>query len=227
MAPAAALHPVPEADPFQLAMLNVNPPTADIMLTEFVDLEPGDWIIQNAANSSVGNYLTVLAARRGLRTIDIVRREEARAAAEAAGAKHVMIDGPDLAERVAALCGEALPKLAIDAVAGEATGRLAQCVAPGGTVVNYGLLSGEPCQIHPRDVVFRDVRLAGFWMQLWWERNSAQARAALYARLGALIAEGTLHIPVEGTYPLEAAKEALTHAAGFGRGGKVFLVPGG
>ena len=225
LAPAAALHPVPEADALQLSMLNVNPPTADIMLSEFVNLEPGDWVVQNAANSSVGNYLTVLAARRGIRTIDVVRREAARPAVEAAGAAHILIDGPDLPEEVAAITGDARPKLAIDAVAGAATGRLAQCLAPGGTVVNYGLLSGEPCQIHPRDVVFRDIRLAGFWMQLWWERNSAQARSALYARLGALIAEGALHIPVEATYPLAQAKEALAHAAGFSRKGKVFLVP--
>jgi NADPH:quinone reductase-like Zn-dependent oxidoreductase len=34
-------------DPQQLAMLTINPPTAALLLSEFVDLAPGDWIVQN------------------------------------------------------------------------------------------------------------------------------------------------------------------------------------
>ena len=54
------------ADPLQLSMLTVNPPTASLMLSEFVPLAPGEWVIQNVANSGVGGYLVQLARLRGL-----------------------------------------------------------------------------------------------------------------------------------------------------------------
>ncbi|MQK16885.1 alcohol dehydrogenase, partial [Escherichia coli] len=60
-APAAKLIPLPDADPQQLAMMTINPPTASLLLGQFVDLQPGDWVIQNAANSGVGGYLIQLA----------------------------------------------------------------------------------------------------------------------------------------------------------------------
>jgi NADPH:quinone reductase-like Zn-dependent oxidoreductase len=43
-----------DADPRQLAMLGINPPTAALLLSEYVDLKPGEWVVQNAANSGVG-----------------------------------------------------------------------------------------------------------------------------------------------------------------------------
>jgi NADPH:quinone reductase-like Zn-dependent oxidoreductase len=51
-------------------MITINPPTASLMLREFVDLQKGDWVIQNAANSGVGSYLIVLAKLRGLKTVN-------------------------------------------------------------------------------------------------------------------------------------------------------------
>src|SRR5688572_21488798 len=98
---AARLMPLPnEANAQQLAMMTVNPPTALLMLKEFVELKPGDWVIQNAANSAVGAYLIQIAKLRGLRTINLVRRESAIAAVKEAGAEHVLVDGDKLAKRV-------------------------------------------------------------------------------------------------------------------------------
>jgi NADPH:quinone reductase-like Zn-dependent oxidoreductase len=55
---ARLLVPLPDgADPLQLAMLTVNPPTASLMLSEFVPMIGGDWVTQNVANSGVGSYL--------------------------------------------------------------------------------------------------------------------------------------------------------------------------
>src|SRR5262249_16638765 len=72
--PAARLLPLPnEADPRQLAMLTVNPPTASLLLSDFASLQPGDWVIQNSANSGVGSYVVQLAKQRGLKTVNIVR----------------------------------------------------------------------------------------------------------------------------------------------------------
>jgi hypothetical protein len=32
------------------SMSSISPPTARLLLGEYVDLEPGDWVIQNAGN---------------------------------------------------------------------------------------------------------------------------------------------------------------------------------
>src|SRR5258707_14577408 len=65
-----------DADPQQLAMLSINPPTAALLLSEFVDLSPGDWVVQNAANSGVGRAVIAFAKARGFKTINLARRPE-------------------------------------------------------------------------------------------------------------------------------------------------------
>src|SRR5688572_9628106 len=143
MADAARLLPLPAgADPKQLSMLTVNPPTAHLMLTEFVKLDAGDWVIQNAANSAVGGYLAQIARLRGIRTVNVVRRESAVASVQQDG-DVVLVDGEDLHKRVAAATDGAKIRLGIDAVAGAATEHLARTLAEGATIVNYGAMSGE------------------------------------------------------------------------------------
>ena len=63
----------PDADPQQLAMLAINPPTAALLLSEYVTLKPGEWVVQNAANSGIGRWVIAFAKTRGLKTVNIVR----------------------------------------------------------------------------------------------------------------------------------------------------------
>src|SRR5216684_4374272 len=53
----------PDADPQQLAMLAINPPTAALLLSEYVNLKPGDWVVQNSANSGVGRWVIAFAKK--------------------------------------------------------------------------------------------------------------------------------------------------------------------
>lgn len=220
---ADGLMAMPEADLSQLAMLSVNPATALLMLTDFVALEPGDWVVQNAANSAVGHWLIKLAATRGQSLINVVRREDAAAELLAGGATHVVVDGPNLADRIGTITAGKRPRLAIDAIGGEATQRLAASLAEGGTVVNYGLLSGEACRVAAHDTVFRDVTLRGFWLQRWWIASKQGAIDALYAQLSGLVASGALSVPVEAVYPLRQLQDALNHAGRPGRTGKIVM----
>ena len=224
--PAATLLRLPAGgDVQQLAMLTVNPPTASLLLSEFVSLKAGDWVIQNAANSGVGEYVIQLARARGLRTVNVVRRADAVAPLEALGADVVLLDGPDLAPRVAAATGRAAIRLALDAVGGSATDRLAQSVSVGGTVVNYGALSGEACRIAPGALVFRNVTLRGFWLATWFRQSTPAQQMVLYGDLAQRIARGELAARIHATYPLARVKEAVAAAAAGGRDGKILLVP--
>jgi trans-2-enoyl-CoA reductase len=226
VAPAGGLVALPSAaSNEQLAMLTVNPPTAWAMLHDFVQLAAGDWVIQNAANSGVGTNLIVIAKRLGVKTIAVVRRDSLVAPLRELGADVVLVDGPDLAERARAAIAGGKLRLAIDAIGGEATARVAASVDDGGVVVNYGLLSGQNCQISGRELVFRGVRLEGYWLATWFGKHPRSEIGRVYGELARMIADGTIAVPVEARYPLSRVREALEHAAREGRGGKVLLVP--
>jgi NADPH:quinone reductase-like Zn-dependent oxidoreductase len=214
-------------DVLQLAMLKINPATAWLMLRNYVDLGPGDWVLQDAANSAVGTTLIRLARAEGIRTVNVVRRESLVTPLKAMGADVVVVDGGDLADRVRAETGGADIHLAIDAVAGDMCLRLADCLADGGTIVNYGLLSGRPCMVSPDQTVFRGITLTGFWLVKALGAMSAAEVGTLYADLAARFTDGTLHVDVEATYAIADIKDALAHAAREGRDGKILVTPNG
>lgn len=221
---ASRLVALPEGvDLQQLAMLRVNPPTAAVMLRAFVAPKRGQWVIQNAANSGVGRCIIRLAHEAGMRSVNIVRRPELIEQLRSFGADVVLEDGPGLRERVREAIGDGALPLGIDAVGGRATQRLARCVDDGGTVVNYGLLSGEPCMIDARETIFRDVSLRGFWLRRWYQHTPPGQVIALYQELIARIAHGTLVVEVEAVYPVHEIRAAVAHAARSARGGKILL----
>ena len=225
VAKASDLIPLPnEADPIQLAMVTINPPTASLMLSEFVDLQPGDWVIQNAANSGVGSYLITFANMRGIKTVNVVRRESLVEPLTAAGADVVVVDGDDLADKVSEATGGAAIRLGIDAVGGAATDRLGATLCDGATLVNYGALSGEPCHDAPIAIIFRDLTLRCIWLAKWFNSATPAPQQALYGKITGLVATGKLSAPVHATYQVEDIKEAVAVAAAGGRDGKVVLV---
>jgi NADPH:quinone reductase-like Zn-dependent oxidoreductase len=226
--PAAQALAVPaDADVLQLAMLKVNPATALLMLRNYVELQPGDWVIQDAANSGVGTNLIRLARADGIRTVNVVRRSSLAEPLQAIGADVVLVDGDDLAARVQGATGGAAIRLAIDAIGGAIVLRLADCLAEGGTVVNYGLLSGQPCQLDAHHTIFKSITLTGFWLQKALTSMARPDLEALYADLAARVADGTLRVEVEATYPIEEIKAALAHAERAGRAGKILVLPNG
>lgn len=224
VAKAAKCTPLPPgADPQQLSMLSINPPTAMLMLSEFVDLQEGDWVIQNAANSAVGNYLIQLAKLRGLKTVNIVRREELVAPLKEQGADVVLVDGEGLFKKVKAETDGAPIKLAIDAIGSSASNKLADCLAPEGTLVNYGMMSGEPAQLSSANLVFKDVTVRGFWLAKWFKHASKEEQMKVYGELAMMIAKGQLVAPIDKVFSVKDIKDAVAYAATGGRNGKVLV----
>ncbi len=143
------------------------------------------------------------------------------------GADVVLVDGPDVAGRVKSETGGVDIKLGIDAIGGEASMRIADCLADGGTVVNYGFLSDQPCMITPHQTIVRGITLKGFWLVKYMRQMRRPDIEAMYGELVACIANGTLYVPVEATYELENIDKALAHAEREGRAGKILLTPNG
>jgi len=211
----------------QAAMVRINPPTAQLMLSDFVDLKGGDWVIQNVANSAVGRLLIVLAHQRGLRTVNVVRRAELANELKQLGADLVIVDGDDLAARVARETGNANIRLGVEAIGGAATGRIVECVGTDGTVVHYGSMSGEDPQAGRSNFIYRGVRLTGFMLGRFLAKRSPQKIREIYADLAGQVMAGKLSAPVDTVYPIDNIKEALAHADKGGRNGKILVSPNG
>ena len=143
-----------------------------------------------------------LAKAKGVHSINIVRREGLEQELTEIGADLVLVEGEDLPEKVRAELGDANIPLAIDAVAGKATLSLGGILSEEGTVVNYGLLSGEPCQLIADMVVFKGITLTGFWLAKTLGTMTAEAKQQLYGELESLVASGKISTPVEATYHL-------------------------
>ena len=101
--------------------------------------------------------------------------------------------------------------------------RLATCASNGATIVNYGALSLQPCQISPMQLFFERKRLQGFWIADWYAAASSEQINTVFGELIAEINAGTLRADVEATYPLTEVQAALEHSARSGRAGKVLL----
>ena len=219
---------VPQGLPLQqAAMLRINPPTALLMITDLVALEPGQWLVQNVANSAVGRWVIRLARARGLKTLNVVRRESLFDELRALGADACLVDGPDLAQRAQQAVGGAAIRLALDAVAGQATARLADCVADGAVVCSYGSMTGEDPVMPRGALIYRGVRLEGFMLGRFLERRSRAQVEAVYAELAGRLLRGELQAPVAQVYPIEEIGEALRHAQRGERGGKILVAPNG
>jgi NADPH:quinone reductase-like Zn-dependent oxidoreductase len=207
----------PNADPQQLSMLAINPPTAALLLSEYVNLKPLEWVVQNSANSGVGRWVIGFAKARGLKTVNIVRRPELVAELKAIGADVVVVDSPNVSKEIKAAVGKDELRLALDGVSGPATGVIASTLSPHGTLVSYAAMSAGPMSISPLDVIFKPLTVRGFW--LGHPESTAKSAPAI-AQAAEMIASGRVKIPVAATYPLSSIKEAVEHAQ---RGGKILL----
>ena len=196
----------------QLAMLRINAATAWRLLDQ-ARLEAGDWVIQNAAGSAVAQLVRLLARKRGLRVVDVVREETA-----AAGAPSRLVDGPDLAARVGGLVGRGAVKLALDCVGGAATGRLAGCLAPGGTLAVFGHLSGRPCEIPSTLLTGRQLLVRGFSLRPAEAADTREDMARILEEMAELLRPPAAHLPVRAVLGLSALDEALALARSRGTG---------
>ncbi len=225
VAKAADLWVIPAGVPVeQAAMAFINPPTAWRMLHDFVKLERGDWVMQNAGTSAVGVLVAQLARHLGLNCLSVVRDVGGENTLLAAGAAGVVAEDSGYEKDVRKLTGGAPVKLALNAVGGESVGRLCRAVAPGGVVVTYGGVTAEPMRFPTRYLIFNDIQMRGFWLDRWVRTQPAGEVQAMMEKIFGLLREGVLSQPVAARYPLGEWRTALEHAFRAGKGGKVVFV---
>jgi trans-2-enoyl-CoA reductase len=213
----------PEIEPAQAAMLKINPMTAWRLLHDYVELKRGDWLIQNAANSAAGRAVIQIAHDLGYKTVNVVRRAELIDELRAGGGDIVLVDGETLRDEVKNATSGAPIRLGLNAVGGESALRLANCLAPGSTMVTFGAMSLQPLKIPNGLLIFKDLHFRGIWINKWYDNATMPERMEAFRQLFEMAKRGVLKTKVEKTYPLREVKEAVAHAAQGKRSGKIIF----
>src|SRR5213594_1258680 len=213
----------PEIDPVHAAMLKINPMTAWRLLHDYIELNRGDWVIQNAANSAAGRAVIQIAHELGYKSVNVVRRGELTDELRAEGGDVVLVDGENLRDEVKAATTGAPIRLGLNAVGGDSALRLANCLAPGSTLVTFGAMSLQPLKIPNGLLIFKDLRFRGIWINKWYDNATIEERMDAFRPLFEMEERGLLKTKVEKSYPLTEAKAAVSHAAQGKRSGKIIF----
>jgi len=225
--PARDVVTVPDhVDALQLAMLAGDPATAYTLLSDYVQLRPGDWVGFNLANGAVGRYLIALARRAGLKTLGVVRRDEVADQVRRAGADLVAVDGDDLGGRVIKALGGATLRVLFEGTGDPGQiAELVRAVEDGGSVVAFASATGQAPAL-PLDALFnRAISLRAFFLPNWLRDTPRERLERVYAELADLIGQGAIGAVIEATYPLDQYQAALRHAQETGRSEKILFTP--
>ncbi|XP_071964259.1 enoyl-[acyl-carrier-protein] reductase, mitochondrial-like [Antedon mediterranea] len=200
--PAEHVSVIPEGTPLLFAAtLRVNTCTSYRMLADFQDLEAGDTVIQNAANSGAGQMAIQIAAARGLKTINVVRDrpniDELKDHMYSLGANIVVTDSElRMSSPEKLLPGLPRPKLGLNAVGGKSAISLMKYLQHGGTMVTYGGMSKQPVTVPTGMLIFNNIKVVGYWMTRWHDRNPNSVEAErMFDELCQWAKEGRLQIP--------------------------------
>ncbi|MDR2981124.1 MAG: zinc-dependent alcohol dehydrogenase family protein [Puniceicoccales bacterium] len=225
VAKASGLMPVPSDIPAEQAcMAFINPPTAWLLLREFANLKSGDWVIQNASNSAVGECVVQLAKSLGLHTVCLVRSPEKHAAnLKAMGADIVLADDDKATKALAAQWQGAAAQLALNSIGGPSAITLTRALDNGGTLVTFGGMTGDMIRFPTREFIFKDIRYRGFWMDRWARSAQPKDLEGVFDAIFSRLRDGSLKMAVDSVYPLADYASALAKAGGYSRNGKVLL----
>ncbi|KAG0707147.1 hypothetical protein DFH29DRAFT_897301 [Suillus ampliporus] len=187
----------------QAATITVNPPTAYNMLHDFAQLVEGDWIVQNGANSAVGQAVIQIAAAKGYKTINFIRDRQdvelLKKHLESLGAAHVVtydeLSDKSLREKVRTWTGGKGIRLGLNCVSGKTTTLMARLLGDSAHLVSYGAMSKEPLSLSTSLFIFKNLTCHGFWQTRWYRDKSVEERQELFETLTALMRDGKLQGP--------------------------------
>ncbi|TID13877.1 hypothetical protein CANINC_004824 [Pichia inconspicua] len=156
----------------QAATIAVNPSSAYQMLTQFVKLQPGDWFIQNGANSQVGRAAIQIGKKLGFKSLNIVRNrdnlDELVKELESLGATKVITEddneSKDYGKVIKQLLNGQEIKLGLNCVGGPSATGLARKLGNDATMLTYGAMSMKPVSLPTGLFIFKNLTAKGFWI---------------------------------------------------------------
>jgi NADPH:quinone reductase-like Zn-dependent oxidoreductase len=233
VADAERVLPVPaQVSDSTAAQMITNPLTALVLVTRELKVQPGEWLLQTAAGSTVGKVVMQLARHFGFKTINVVRRRSAVSEITGLGGTAVIsTEDENLGGRVAEIAGSDGVRKAIDCVAGQVGAEVSRALAPGGEMVIYGALSTHrhtdpdklTIPLFARSVIYGTKIVRGFWLYRWFATTPEQEIRAALGTTVELIASGAIRIPAGQFLKLEEFPDAMRLAEASAHGGKPLL----
>jgi len=223
--PAKQVVPVPgELKDEQAASFFVNPASALVMTHYVLNVPRGAWVLQTAAGSALGRMVIRLGRHSGFRTINVVRRREQGQELLHAGGDAVICSSEEsIEEWVQKITGGEGVSYALEAVGGATGAAVVKSLSPGGRLLVYGTLSGEPISLDPRALIAGSRKIEGFWLSDWAGHQNLMTMLLLFRRINKLLAAGVLTTEVGEIFPMTDIQAAVREAAKPGRKGKVLL----
>lgn len=215
------------------AQLTNNPLTALLLVTNELDVRPGEWLLQTAAGSTVGKLVVQLGTHFGFKTMNVVRRRSAvDEILELGGTAAICTEDEDLRTRVAEIAGEQGVVKAIDCVSGQVGADVSRALAPGGEMIVYGALATHrqtdadklTIPLFVRSVIYETKTVRGFWLYRWFSTTPQDQIQAALKRTFDLVAGGTLQVPEGQPIKVEQFAEAVRLAEAPAHRGKPLLV---
>ncbi|KAK9864312.1 hypothetical protein WJX84_002485 [Apatococcus fuscideae] len=193
-------------------------------LLEDANLKPGDCIILNGANSTVGQILVQLCFLLKLRCIALVRAHEdfgrIQEWLKACGASQVL---PDVGSIEAHLLKfQAKPKLGLDCIGGSSTTRISNVLHEGGQLVIYGCMCGTAPTWASSTWIFQGIQVKGCNIRKWMQGNNSKFMAVMES-LGTLIKASKLQITFTEYDMATELDEAVSHASSPSKNTKILL----
>ncbi|MFK7930182.1 MAG: zinc-binding dehydrogenase [Myxococcota bacterium] len=226
IAPATGVLPLPDAISDVVGAQLIAMPFSAIALLEDLRAKEGDWIVQTAANGAVGKVMVTLAKSRGIRVLNLVRREAAAQDLPNFGIDNV-ISTSDAGWKQAArtLIGTPGAVSAIDSVGGQVSADLIDLLGTDGELVVFGTATGAPIPLPSGVLIFKHIRVRGFWASRVSRDMAPETRKRLITELATLAATGQLKLESGGFFALKDISSAVTAALTPGRAGKVMMRP--
>ena len=226
VAPATMVFVIPDSIEDELAAQLIAMPLSALMLLEFLEVDSGQWIIHNAANGAVGKTLAMLAAARGVNTINLVRSKDSLEELTALDIKNnVATTDDDWQDQVRAIIGEDKITAAVDSVGGESSNELLSLLGSNGTLVSFGIMSGKPMQLDAGSLIFKQAIVKGFWGSKTSQEMDLDNKQRLIDELLERATNGNLKLPIEAVYGLDEITKAVSGDVQSGKKGKVLLKP--
>jgi NADPH:quinone reductase len=220
LAPAGALHEIPDGMPVDVAVAMIGTGRTAIGILEIAELTPVDIVLVTAAAGGLGALFVQAAERLGATAVGLAGGPAKIDRVCALGATlAVDYSLPGWPDRVREALRDRLPTVALDGVGGALGQAVAELLTEGGRLVQFGMSSGEPAQVDPAG--------RGITVVNGLRARPGERAGAVRDREAAALANAATGVwtPLVQRFPLPRADAAHSAIETRATAGKVVLVP--
>ena len=222
--PAALVIPIPPQMPDEVAcQAFVNPMTAYGMIEES-GLQAGDWLLITAGASAFGKFAIQMAKAKGIKVAATVRHDAQKEVLEKLGADLVINTETEKIQRVVPEKTEGGVHVIFDAVGGMVGAKALACLRPKGKMMVFGALALENMPVNSGLLIFKNLKIEGFWLSTWMEEMAADARMKAFQTVFGFLMNENSQVDIEAKFPLSDFKAAIEAYERPGRNGKILLL---